>query len=192
MLTFNIAKNYKDLDVLLERECNNFDVLFIQEPPWQLIRHAPSAVSREGTEVRGAPKHPQWITMVRQPEEGSRPRVLTYVSQRLAPMRPAYRRELIDDRDVMVISLYVGDNPIYLMNVYSDDQHRAIELIAGRVDSLPHMTIMAGDFNCHSSEWDPAVQHHWTTSILLVDTAAHLGLELRSALESGTHLRVSN
>ena len=51
VLTFNIAKNYKDLDVLLERECNNFDVLFIQEPPWQLIRHAPSASSKEGTEV---------------------------------------------------------------------------------------------------------------------------------------------
>ncbi|KAJ3522438.1 hypothetical protein NMY22_g11892 [Coprinellus aureogranulatus] len=175
--TFNIAKNFRDLDVFLERNVNDFDVLFIQEPPWQLIRHAPSAVSREGTEVRGAPKHPQWITMVRQPEEGSRPRVLTYVSQRLAPMRPAYRRELIDDRDVMVVSLYVGSDPIYLMNVYSDDQHRGIELIAGRIESLPQMAIMAGDFNCHSSEWDPAVQHHRTTPILLVDTAARLGLE---------------
>ena len=170
--TFNIAKNFRDLDVFLERNVKLFDVLFIQEPPWQLIRHAPSAVSREGTEVRGAPKHPQWITMVRQPEEGSRPRVLTYVSQRLAPMRPAYRRELIDDRDVMVVSLYVGSDPIYLMNVYSDDQHRGIELIAGRIESLPQMAIMAGDFNCHSSEWDPAVQHHRTTPILLLDIAA--------------------
>ncbi|KAJ3502935.1 hypothetical protein NMY22_g18421 [Coprinellus aureogranulatus] len=92
-------------------------------------------------------------------------------------MRLAYHRELIDDRDVMVVSLYMGSNPIYLMNVYSDDQHRGIELIAGRIESLPHMAIMARDFNCHSSEWDPVVQHHWTTPILLVDTAARLGLE---------------
>ncbi|KAJ3520391.1 hypothetical protein NMY22_g12781 [Coprinellus aureogranulatus] len=92
-------------------------------------------------------------------------------------MHPAYRRELIDDRDVMVMSLYVGSDPIYLMNVYSDDQHRGIELIAGRIESLPQMAIMAGDFNCHSSEWDPAVQHHRTTPILLIDTAARLGLE---------------
>ncbi|KAJ3543958.1 hypothetical protein NMY22_g2960 [Coprinellus aureogranulatus] len=61
--------------------------------------------------------------------------------------------------------------------MYSDDQHRGIELIAGCVESLPQMTIIAGDFNCHSSEWDPAVQHHQTTSILLVNTAAQLGLE---------------
>ncbi|KAJ3527773.1 hypothetical protein NMY22_g9661 [Coprinellus aureogranulatus] len=63
------------------------------------------------------------------------------------------------------------------MNVYSDDQHRGIELIAERIESLPQMAIMAWDFNCHSSEWDPAVQHHRTTPILLVDTAARLGLE---------------
>ncbi|KAJ3533627.1 hypothetical protein NMY22_g7254 [Coprinellus aureogranulatus] len=63
------------------------------------------------------------------------------------------------------------------MNVYSDDQHRGIELIAGHIESLPQMTIMTRDFNCHSSEWDPAVQHHQTTPILLVDTAARLGLE---------------
>ncbi|KAJ3509663.1 hypothetical protein NMY22_g16221 [Coprinellus aureogranulatus] len=98
--------------------------------------------------------------------------VLTYVSQRLAPLRPAYHRELIDDCDVMVVSLYVGSDPIYLMNVYSDDQHRGIELIAGRIESLPQMAIMAGDFNCHSS-----------------DSATGLGV--CSALKSGTHLCVS-
>jgi hypothetical protein len=123
VLTFNIAKNYKDLDVLLECECEHVDVLFIQEPPWQLIRHAPSAMSKEGIEVRGAPIHPNWMCMVRQPEPESRPRVLAYVSRRLDPLRPTYRRDLIDDRDVMIISLFGVGDPIHLMNVYSDDQH---------------------------------------------------------------------
>ncbi|KAJ2936696.1 hypothetical protein H1R20_g404, partial [Candolleomyces eurysporus] len=36
---------------------------------------------------------------------------------------------------------------------------------------------MGGDFNCHSREWDQDVQHHRTTAILLVETAASLGLE---------------
>jgi hypothetical protein len=39
------------------------------------------------------------------------------------------------------------------------------------------MQLMGGDFNCHSREWDNAVPHHRTTPILLVDTAASLGLE---------------
>ena len=97
MVTFNIAKNYFDLDVLLETVKDDFDILFVQEPPWQTIRQAPSAMSKEGTAVVGAPRHPQWTCMVRQPETGSRPRVMTYVSKRLDPLRPAYRRDLIDD-----------------------------------------------------------------------------------------------
>ncbi|KAJ3529443.1 hypothetical protein NMY22_g9001 [Coprinellus aureogranulatus] len=229
--TFNIAKNFHDLDVFLKHNVNDFDVLFIQELPWQLIRHAPSA--------------------------------------RLAPMRPAYHRELIDDCDVMVISLPQSTltfltfsnpkrtrgtrlrEPIHLLeanpgarvmlwdlpttarvllhegvqpratlrnigdssgttmegsgapgyrekflsfaisfhapailcvliedtNIFVTSDYNSIELIAGRIESLPQMTIMGGDFNCHSSEWDPAVQHHRTTPILLVDTAAQLGLE---------------
>ena len=139
VVTFNIAKSYFDLDVLLENAKDSFDVLMIQEPPWQTVRHAPSAMSREGAAVVGAPRHPEWTCMVRQPETGSRPRTMTYVSKRLDPLRPAYRRDLIDDRDVMVISLFGEGSPIHLMNVYSDDQHRAIKILADRSASLPPM-----------------------------------------------------
>jgi endonuclease/exonuclease/phosphatase family metal-dependent hydrolase len=97
--------------------------------------------------------------------------------KRLDSLRPAYRRDLIDDRDVMVISLVGNGDPIHLMNVYSDDQHRAIRLIADSIDSLPQMQFMGGDFNCHSRECDDNVPHHRTTPMLLVDTAALLGLE---------------
>ncbi|KAJ3495161.1 hypothetical protein NMY22_g19974 [Coprinellus aureogranulatus] len=44
---------------------------------------------------------------------------------------------------------------------------------------------MARDFNCHSSERHPAVQHHRTTPILLVDTTARLGLEYTSPSNPG-------
>ncbi|KAJ2911570.1 hypothetical protein MD484_g8847, partial [Candolleomyces efflorescens] len=66
---------------------------------------------------------------------------------------------------------------MHLMNVYSDDQHRAIDLIADCADDLPHLDYMGGDFNCHSREWDDDVRHHRTTAISLLDTAATLGLE---------------
>ena len=61
VLTFNIAKHYMHLDVVLETLKDDFDVLFIQEPPWQTIRRAPSAYNKEGAEVIGAPRHPHWI-----------------------------------------------------------------------------------------------------------------------------------
>ncbi|KAJ2921827.1 hypothetical protein H1R20_g15264, partial [Candolleomyces eurysporus] len=44
---------------------------------------------------------------------------------------------------------------------------------------------MGGDFNCHSREWDQDVQHHRTTAILLVETAASLGLEYARPINYG-------
>ena len=34
ILSFNVAKNYTLLDTLLESEKDNFDIVFVQEPPW--------------------------------------------------------------------------------------------------------------------------------------------------------------
>ncbi|RXW14340.1 hypothetical protein EST38_g11511, partial [Candolleomyces aberdarensis] len=44
---------------------------------------------------------------------------------------------------------------------------------------------MGGDFNCHSREWDPDVPHHRTVPILLLETAASLGLEYARPSNSG-------
>ena len=48
------------LDVLLETLYKDFDVLFVQEPPWRTIRQAPSSSNKEGEDVTGAPMHPEW------------------------------------------------------------------------------------------------------------------------------------
>ena len=108
VFTFNIAKSYESLNVFLERECNKFDVLFLQEPPWRLIRHAPSATDKEGSEVIGSPRHPQWSCLAPAVAPGIKPRVLTYISRRLDTLHPTYHQDLINDRDVMIISLFVA------------------------------------------------------------------------------------
>ena len=77
----------------------------------------------------------------------------------------------------MVISLFGSGDPIHLINVYSDDQHRVIRLIADGLNHLLPMCYIGRDFNCHSREWDNAVPHHWMTPILLLDTAASISLK---------------
>ena len=123
--------------------------------------------------------------MVPPTEPETRPRVMAYVNKRLDVLRPTYRRDLINDRDVMVISLFAGDEPMHLMNVYSDADHRAIRLLDRRADSLPTMDYMAGDLNCHSREWDDAVPNHGDTAILLLETAARLGVEYSPPVNPG-------
>ncbi|KAF5323048.1 hypothetical protein D9611_009315 [Ephemerocybe angulata] len=145
VLSFNIAKNYAYLDVILDCLKDEFDILFIQEPPWQTRKQAPSKVSKEGADVTGAPRHPNWLCMARLPEPGSRPCVLTYISNRLAHWRPAYRRDLLDDRDIMIVSLFGCDRVLHFMNVYSDDQHRTIKLLAEKANTLPALSYMVQD-----------------------------------------------
>jgi len=77
----NVAKNYMYLDVLLETLYNDFDVLFVQEPPWRTIRQAPSSSNKEGDDVIGAPMHPEWLYMVRPPQNDQAPRVMAFVSK---------------------------------------------------------------------------------------------------------------
>ncbi|KAF5318521.1 hypothetical protein D9619_010814 [Psilocybe cf. subviscida] len=178
------------LDVLLEWHKLVYDVLFVQEPPWRLIRSAPSAVSVEGEEVVGAPNHPSWLAMVRPPDPDMHPRVMAYVSTRLSAWRPSMRRDIIDHRDVLVLSLFAEGHTFNFMNVYSDNEFTAIRLLAARADTLPQFHYMGGDFNCHSSAWDPVPRpanvaaSHW-----LLEAAATIGLELGTVSNPGpTHI----
>ena len=119
IVSFNIAKSWDKLVVLLESQCKSLDIAFLQEPPWRLIRHAPSARSKEGAEVWGSPRHPKWNCIVPPVEPGTCLRVMAYVSRRLDALRPTFCQDIIDDRDVMVISLFTGNEAMHLMNIYT-------------------------------------------------------------------------
>ncbi|CAA7263228.1 unnamed protein product [Cyclocybe aegerita] len=172
----NVHHTYAHIDTLLEICKTKFDILFFQETPWNFIRHAPSTTTMEGDEVIGAPKHPDWLQMVRI-KEGEVRHVIAYVSTRLSRYRPAMRRDIVDHRDILVLSLFSGGEVLNLMNIYSDNQHTAIEHLTAHVHSLPPFIYMAGDFNCVSMTWDDYEHGESSTAISLRDTASQIGLE---------------
>lgn len=128
VLSHNVAKNYAHVELLLVQCIEKFDVLFIQEPPWQVICKTVSTTSKEGDDVIGAPQHLSWVTMVRPPEPGTRPRILAYVLTKLACICPSYRRDLIDHHDILPMSLFYEDRTVTLVNVYNDECQMAIRL----------------------------------------------------------------
>ncbi|CAA7271402.1 unnamed protein product [Cyclocybe aegerita] len=87
------------------------------------------------------------------------------------------RRNIIDRRNILVLSLFSGGEVLNLMNIYSDDQHTAIEHLAACVHSLPPFIYMAGDFNCVLMTWDDYEHGESSTAISLRDTASQIGLE---------------
>ncbi|KDR65463.1 hypothetical protein GALMADRAFT_81807, partial [Galerina marginata CBS 339.88] len=185
VLTYNVAKNSLALDVCLSTLVEIYDVIFVQEPPWRIVRQAPSTSSRRGDDVIGTANHPDWIPMFCPQPVGVAPRCIAFVNKGLGLLRPSLRRDLIDSRDIVLLSLYSGKQIFNIMGVYSDADHTAIKLLAEKANSLPPLIYMGGDFNCHSSEWDPDCRSHGTTAISLLDTAATLGLELAIAQNSG-------
>ncbi|KAF9439635.1 hypothetical protein P691DRAFT_641508, partial [Macrolepiota fuliginosa MF-IS2] len=173
----NICKNNFSTSVLLEQLKDSIDIIFLQEPPWSRIRSAPSMVSLEGDDIIGAPKHPDWVCMVRLPHLGEQhPRVMAYVHSQLSLMRPAIRPDLVDHCDIQIVSLYSKGEAFYFMNVYLDAQHTAIDLLSREVDHFPALTYMGGDFNTQSTDWDPGAATRPRSAKLLLELASDLGL----------------
>ena len=173
----NVNRNYGYLDTLLASLYDKYDLLFIQELPWNFIRAAPSAHLVEGEAVIGAPISPNWGCIVRaSTADSSTPRVAVYFDKRLARLRPSYRRDLIDHRDVIVFSLGLGDDVMLFANVYSDKRNTAIRLLWDQAAYWPGMRLMCGDFNVRHRSWDPTGPSSNTYADRLVEAAGMVGL----------------
>ena len=124
----NVCKNYTLVDTFLESQKDSYDIFFVQEPPWNFIRHAPSTTSLEGDKVVGAPIHPDWTQVVHLPRDSeSPPRVMAFIHTRLSRLRFALRRDVIDHRDILLLSFFNRNECHFLMNVYSDNHHSAVK-----------------------------------------------------------------
>jgi hypothetical protein len=53
-----------------------------------------------------------------------------YCHNRLKGLRPSYRRDLCDHRDIIVFSLGMGNDIIFLANMYSDRNHSTIRVMS--------------------------------------------------------------
>ena len=114
----NVNRNYGYMDsILSSTDYDIYDLLFIQEPPWRRIRSAPSSVTMDGEDVIGAPTSPDWGCIIRASPLEDPPRVAVWFSNRIKTLRPGYRRDIIDHRDVLVISLGLGADSVLLANV---------------------------------------------------------------------------
>jgi endonuclease/exonuclease/phosphatase family metal-dependent hydrolase len=160
--SFNANKNYLYTETLLVHLSlqKRVDVIFLQEPPWRTIRHTPSVKSREGKEVVRPPLHHDWSVIYCKLDQLGNPRTMCYVHKRLVKFRPSYCREVINHRDLLLLSLQVGGHEIFALNIYNDDRATAVSFLRKEGLMIPHLSIMTGDFNCHSMVWDSSYASH--------------------------------
>ncbi|KAF9521841.1 hypothetical protein CPB83DRAFT_740682, partial [Crepidotus variabilis] len=179
ILNHNVAKDLLLVGTLLDCCSSNYDVLFIQEPLWGVIRSVPSTTDKSRDDVIGSLIHPRWIHMVRPPDfhaPGHCPRVMAYVLKRLEHMRPSMRRDIVDYHNMLLLSLFEKGGKSYnLLNVYSDDRRTAINYLDEHSIDFPNLCYMGGDFN--PIEWDPEVSALGGAAAKLEEFAASVGLE---------------
>ena len=157
----NVQKNYVLVDSLLESQKDLYNILFIQEPPWNFIRFTPSTSSPGGQEVIGASIHPEWTQVVRFPQDSEQtPGVMCFIHSRLSRLCFALRRDIVDHRDIQLLSFFNRGRCQFLMNVYSDNLHTAINFLSRKALNIPNLLYMGGDFNIRDAEWNPSVLSH--------------------------------
>ena len=91
--------------------------------------------------------------MVQFPQDSEQtPRVMCFIHSRLSRLRFALRRDIVDHRDIQLLSFFNRGRCQFLMNIYSDDLHTAVDFLSREALNIPNLLYMDGDFNIRDAE----------------------------------------
>ena len=100
----------------------------------------------------GTSHHPNWITFARIPSEDKDfPRVLAYVNICLSSLRFLLRNDIINHRDISLISFFNNNTCFHIMNIYSDSSHTALKYLRDTEVNIDNIVLMTDDFNIRDS-----------------------------------------
>jgi len=80
------------------------------------------------------------------------PRVMCFIYSRLSRLCFALRRDIVDHRDIQLLSFFNRSRCQFLMNVYSDDLHTAVNFLTREALNIFNLLYMGGDFNIRDTE----------------------------------------
>ena len=169
----NIQKNNLIINTILEAN-TNFNIIFIQEPSCTTIRSIPSSKNSKGIPLVGIPNHSNWLTFARDSNlMNNSSRVITYININLSSLCFSLRKDLINHKDILLISFFNNNICFYIINVYSDSSYSALKYLKDTKVNIQNLLIMTGDFNIRDSLWDPSFSYHSSISddlIIVVDS----------------------
>jgi len=147
----NICKNSLLVNTLL-KTLVHFDIILIQEPLWSEIQKIPSTSNREGDPLMGSSYHPNWISFARtSSNDKDFPRVITYVNNHLSVLHFLLHKDIINHRDISLISFSNNNICYYILNIYSDSSYTALKYLKDTEANIDNVILMTGDFNTRDS-----------------------------------------
>jgi len=170
----NVYENLFLAEIILENQ-KDFNILFIQELLWSVVRSILSTILANGDKLVGIPNHLSWITFVRNLYKCNKhPRVLMYINARLIFLSFSFRKEIYNHKDINLVSF---TNSSSILDIYPDNHQLALKYLKDTEADLNNVIIMSSDFNIRNSDWNPSFPHHLMHANHLLEIADLLNLE---------------
>ena len=147
---------------LLNTNTSDF-LLAIQEPWFDKIGINRSNNKREGVDVLGGAKHPNWDIHYPYITNQQCAKVITYTRRyaktkgaHKTPVQVIVRNDLVRHPTILITDLHAGSYTLRVINFYHDvaDESSLDTLTSLDLDSTVP-TLLCGDFNLHSPSWSP-------------------------------------
>jgi len=189
----NVRKNKTLTDTILETQKTTADIIFVQEPPHFLVKRIPSHTNPDGDPLYGTSNHPDWtLFILNVPGLKNPPRVAIYINKCLAKLRFSLRLDLINHRNINVVAFHNHQDTNLIINVYSDSNQTALQVLRDNIRNLERTIAMAGDFNIRDSDWDPSYYYHSNQTEDLLFITDSLNLKLSQLTNPGPTRFVNN
>ena len=174
----NVCKNTLIINSILEMY-NHFDIILIQELPWSIIWSIPSSASSEGEVLVGSSHHPNWLSFARPSiSQLDYLRVLAYINICLSSLWFSLHRDIINHRDIILISFFSKNVYFFIMNIYFDAFHSTLKYLKNTKVNINNLILMTGDFNIRDSLWNPLFPYYSSISDDLFILADLFNLDL--------------
>ena len=130
----------------------------------------------------GTNYHPNWILFARfLSERLDLPRVIAYINICLSSLWFLPHNDIINHRDISLISFFNNNICYYIINIYSDSSHSALKYLKDTEVNINNVLLMTGDFNIRDNLWDSSFPFHSLISDDLIIIADSFNLALSTS-----------
>ena len=143
----NVHKNVLIANTILETH-SHFNIILIQEPPWSIVCLIPSSSSSEGEVLVSVSYHPNWLSFARpSATQLDFLRVLAYINIHLSSFHFSLHRNIINHRDILLISFFSNNICFFIINIYSNTSHSTLKYLKNTEMNINNLLIITDDFN---------------------------------------------
>jgi len=105
----------------------------------------------KGESLVGVINHPNWLTFTRPYTNKSEySRMIIYINIRLSFFHFSLQKDIIDHKDILLVSFFNNSKFFWLMNMYSDSSYSALKYLKDTKVNVCNLLVITGDFNI----WD--------------------------------------